>query len=89
MAGYATGVTMRPESSIFKMREIASGVAIAASVSEISDSSFAVRTSDRSSRPSCLLHASRARKHCWEPSSHDQQGLAQPGRKRSSVLMSC
>ena len=41
MACWATGVTMRPESRIFELREIARGVAIAASV----------RTSDRSRRP--------------------------------------
>ena len=39
MACQATGVTMRPESSIVELGELASEVAIAASVSEISDSS--------------------------------------------------
>ena len=40
----ATGVTMRPESSIVELGEIASGVAIAASVSEVSDSDSSCRS---------------------------------------------
>ena len=38
MACKTTGVTIRPESSIVELGELASGVAIVASVSEISDS---------------------------------------------------
>ena len=69
MACWATGVMMRPESSILELWEIASEVAIAASVSEISDSS---RSLDLRSvrRPSGLLHVSRARERYWEPDSH-------------------
>ena len=48
---------MRAESSILGLNEIVGGVAIAAAVREIADSS-------------CLLHASRARERCWEPGSH-------------------
>ena len=55
-------MTMRPESNIFELREIASGVTIAASVREISDSSC--RSDLRSVvAASCLLHASRALEH--------------------------
>ena len=55
MACYATGVTMRAESSILEMVEIVGGVAIAAAVREIADSSC--RSHLRSVlAASCLLH---------------------------------
>ena len=61
---------MRAESSILGLVKIVGGVAIAAAVREIADSSC--RSHLRSvMAPSCLLHASRARERCWEPGSHD------------------
>ena len=57
---------MRAESSILGSVEIAGGVAIAAAVREIADSSC--RSHIRSvMAPSCLLLASRARERCGEP----------------------
>ena len=66
MACYVTGVMMRAESSMLGLVEIVGGLAIAAAVSEIADSSC--RSHLRSvMAPSSLLHASRARERCWEP----------------------
>ena len=60
---------MRAESSILGLVEIVGGVAIAAFVREIANSSC--RSHLRSvMAPSCLLHASRAQERCWEPGSH-------------------
>ena len=60
---------MRAESSILGLVEIVGGVAIAAAVREIADSSC--RSHLRSVMAlSCLLHALRARGRCWEPGSH-------------------
>ena len=52
---------MRPESSIFELTEISSGVAIAASVSEISDSSCRsdLRSVKASQRPPTRIPCSR------------------------------
>ena len=76
------------ESSTLGSVEIVCGVAIAAAVCEIGDSSC--RSHLRSvMAPSCLLNASRAWERCWEPGSHGLWGLAQPGRGRASVLKSC
>ena len=62
---------MRAESSILGLVEIVGGVAIAAAVREIGDSSC--RSHLRSvMAPSSLLHASRARERCWERGSHGQ-----------------
>ena len=58
---------MRAESSILGLVEIVGGVAIAAAVREIADSSCHLRSV---MAPSSLLHASRARERCWEPGSH-------------------
>ena len=64
-----TDVMMRAESSILGLVEIVGGVAIAAAIREIADSSC--RSHLRSiMAPSCLLHASRARERCWEPGNH-------------------
>ena len=60
---------MRAEFSILVSVEIVGGVAIAAAVREIADSSC--RSHLRSvMAPICLLHASRARERCLEPGSH-------------------
>ena len=66
------GVMMRDESSILGLVEIVGGVAIAAAVREIADSS-------------CRSHLRSviARERCWKPGSHGLWGLAQPGRGRS------
>ena len=57
---------MRAESSILEVVEIVSGVAVAAAVREIADSSYRSLLGSRSvMAPSCLLHASRARERCW------------------------
>ena len=52
---------MRPESIVFELREIASGVAIAASVSDISDSSCRsdLRSVKASQLPPALIPCSR------------------------------
>ena len=52
---------MRPESSTFELRELASGVAIAASVSEISDSSCRsdLRSVKASQQPPARIPCSR------------------------------
>ena len=61
---------MRAESSILGLVETVGGVAIAAAVREVADSSC--RPHLRSvMAPSCFLHASRARERRWEPGSHD------------------
>ena len=54
-------MTMRPESSIFELGEIISGVAIAASVREISDSSCRseLRSVEASQRPTARVTCSR------------------------------
>ena len=69
MAGYVTGVMMRAEFSILGLVEIVGGVAIAAAVREIADSSCRSHLGSVMA-PSSLLHASRARERCWEPGSH-------------------
>ena len=88
MSCLATGVTMHPESSIAEFEEIASGVAIAASVSEISDSSCRLGL-----RSVMAAHPPPARVPCSRTLlgriSHGLRGLAQPGHRRSSVLKSC
>ena len=69
---------MRPESSTFELRELASGVAIAASVSEVSDSSCrSDRSVKASQRPPARIPCSRtllgakqpwpARPSAWVP----------------------
>ena len=69
MACWVTGVMMRAGSSILGLVEIVGGVAIAAAVREIANTSC--RSHLRSvMAPSCLLHASRARERCWERGSH-------------------
>ena len=57
---------MRAEFIILGLVEIVGGVAIAAAVREIGNSSFLRSVM----APSCLLHASRARERCWEPGGH-------------------
>ena len=69
MACYVTGVMMRAESSILGLVEIVGGVAIAAAVREIADSSCRSHLGSVMAS-SCLLYASRARERCWEPGSH-------------------
>ena len=60
---------MRAESSILGLVEIVGGVAIAAAVREIGDSSCRSHLGSVMA-PSSLLHASRARERSWEPGSH-------------------
>ena len=60
---------MRAESSILELIEAVGGVAIAAAVREIADSSCCSHLGSVMA-PSCFLHASRARERCWEPGSH-------------------
>ena len=70
---------MRAECSILGLVEIVDGVAIAAAVREIADSSC--RSHPRSVvAASCLLHASRARERYWESGSHGLWGLLSPTR---------
>ena len=59
---------MRAESSILGLVEIVGGVAIAAAVREIANSSCRSHLGSVMA-PSSLLHASRARERCWEPGS--------------------
>ena len=102
-------MTMRPESDIVELREIASGVAIAASVSEISDylalvvviSLFKLLLNSEISDSSCHSDLRSVRASQRPPARvtcsitllgakrHGLRGLAQPGRRRSSVLKSC
>ena len=79
---------VRAESSILELVEIANGVANAAAVREIADSS-AVRTSDRSWLPAASCTASGARDSSKEPGCYGLGGLDQPGRRRSSILWNC
>ena len=60
---------MRAEFSILGLVEIVGGVAIAAAVREIADSSCRSHLGSVMA-PSGLLHASRARERCSEPGSH-------------------
>ena len=85
---WATSVAMRPESSIVKLGGIASGVAIAVYPLTRSLIHVAAQISDRSRRPICLLHASRARDCCWKPGSHGLRGQTQLGVHSIEELLS-
>ena len=81
MACLVTGVMMRAEFSILGLVEIVGEVAIAAAVRWWFKLPFAPRIGHGSQLPPARV--------TWQRGSHGLRGLAQPGRRRSSVLKSC